>query len=256
MPRNAAIAAGDARFNVLVSALQYVDKTLPGTNLLGALSGATANLTVFAPTDAAFGQLAKDLGYTGVITNEAAVTSFLVGALPVETIRDVILYHVSAGAKTLGQISANPTIATLNGQTIVADGKTLTDKEPDLINPSLVQTNVAATNGIIHVIDRVLLPVNLPGNTVGTITDIVAASGAFDTNSADFDLLLKAVQATGLAGALTNPAADLTVFAPNDAAFVKLATTLGFKGTGEAAGFDYLVEALTLLSGGPAQSHC
>ena len=176
--------------------------------MLGALSGSTANLTVFAPTDAAFGQLAKDLGYTGVVTNEAAVTSFLVGALPVETIRDVILYHVSAGAKTLAQISASPTIATLNGQTIVADGRNLTDKEPDLINPSLVQTNVAATNGNIHVVDRVLLPVNLPGNTVGTITDIVAASGAFDTDGADFDLLQKAVQTANLAGALANPAAD------------------------------------------------
>ena len=250
MPTIAAIAAGDARFNVLVSALQYVDTTLPGTNLLSALSGATANLTVFTPTDAAFGQLAKDLGYTGAVTNESAVTNFLVGALPAETIRDVILYHVSAGAKTLAQIAANPTIATLNGQTIVADGKTLTDKEPDLINPSLLQTNVAASNGIIHVIDRVLLPVNLPGNSVGTITDIVAASGAFDTNGADFDLLLKAVQTAGLTGALANPAADLTVFAPNDAAFLKLATTLGFTGTGESAGFDYLVDALTLLSGG------
>ena len=250
MPTITAIAAGDARFNVLVSALQYVDATLPGTNLLGALSGASANLTVFAPTDAAFGQLAKDLGFTGSITNEAAVTSFLVGALPVETIRDVILYHVSAGAKTLAQISANPTIATLNGQTFTADGKTLTDKEPDLINPSLVQINIAATNGIIHVIDRVLLPVNLPGNTVGTISDIVAASGAFDTNGADFDLLLKAVQTAGLAGALANPTADLTVFAPNDAAFLKLAATLGFTGTDESAGFDYLVDALTLLSAG------
>lgn len=250
MPTIAAIAAGDARFNILVSALQYVDATLPGTNLLGALSGATANLTVFAPTDAAFGQLAKDLGYTGSVTNEAAVTSFIVGALPAATIRDVILYHVSAGAKTLEQIVANPTLATLNGQTIVADGITLTDKEPDLINASLVQTNVTATNGIIHVVDRVLLPVNLPGNTVGTITDIVAASGAFDTNGADFDLLLKAVQTAGLAGTLANPAADLTVFAPNDAAFLKLATTLGFTGTSESAGFDYLVDALTLLSGG------
>lgn len=250
MPTIAAIAVGDARFNILVSALQYVDTTLPGTNLLGALAGTTANLTVFAPTDTAFAQLAKDLGYTGSATNETTVTSFLVAALPAETIRDVILYHVSAGAKTLAQISANPTISTLNGQTIVADGKTLTDKESDLINPSLVQTNIAASNGIIHAIDRVLLPVNLPGNTVGTITDIVAASGAFDTNGADFDLLLKAVQTAGLAGALANPTADLTVFAPNDAAFLKLAAKLGFTGNGEAAGFDYLVDALTLLSGG------
>ena len=89
-----------------------------------------------------------------------------------------------------------------------------------------MQTNIAATNSIIHVIDRVLLPVNLPGNTDGTFTDIVAASGAFDTNGADFDLLLKAVQTTGLAGALADPTADLTVFAPNDAAFLKLAAAL------------------------------
>jgi serralysin len=246
----AAIAAGDARFNILVSALQFVDSNLPGTNLLGALSAAGANLTVFAPTDIAFGQLAKDLGYTGSATDEGAVTSFLVSALSPETIRDVILYHVSAGAKTLAQISANPTVSTLNGQTLTADGITLVDQEPDLINPSLVQTDIAASNGIVHVIDRVLLPVDLPGNDAPTITGIVAASGDFDTNPKDFDLLLKAVQAAGLADTLNNPAADLTVFAPNDAAFLNLAKTLGFKGVTEAAAFDFVVDALTLLSGG------
>jgi serralysin len=250
MPTIAAIAAGDARFNVLVAALQYVDAQLPGTNLLGALSGANANLTVFAPTDAAFGQLAKDLGFTGNVANEAAVTTFLTANLTAETIRDVITYHVSAGAKTVAQITASPTVSTLNGATITADGPTLVDKEPDLINPSLVQTDVHATNGIVHVIDRVLLPINLPGNTAPTITGLVAASGAFDNNGGDFDLLLRAVQAADLAGALGDASADLTVFAPNDAAFLKLATTLGFDGTGEAAAFDYIVDALTLLSGG------
>jgi serralysin len=246
----AAIAAGDARFNILVSALQAVDSALPGTNLLATLSAPGANLTVFAPTDAAFGQLAKDLGFTGNPADEAAVTAFLVSALPATVIRDVILYHVSAGAKALADIAANPTVATLNGQTLTADGITLVDKEPDLINPSLVQTDIAASNGIVHVIDRVLLPTDLPGNDAPTITGIVAASGDFDTNPKDFDLLLKAVQAAGLAGALDDPNADLTVFAPNDAAFMALAKTLGFKGTTEAAAFDYIVEALTLLSGG------
>ncbi len=250
MPTIAAIAAGDARFNVLVAALQYVDAQLPGTNLLGALSGANANLTVFVPTDAAFGQLAKDLGFTGNVVNETAVTTFLTQNLSAETLRDVITYHVSAGAKTVAQITANPTVNTLNGATITADGPTLVDKEPDLINPSLVQTDVQATNGIVHVIDRVLLPVNLPGNTAPTITGLVAASGTFDNNGSDFDLLLKAVQAAGLAGALDDKTADLTVFAPNDTAFLKLADTLGFKGHGESAAFDYLVDALTLLSGG------
>jgi serralysin len=246
----AGIASGDARFNILVSALQYVDANVEGSDLIGALSNTHASLTVFAPTDAAFGQLAKDLGYTGSVTDEGAVTTFLVGALPADTLRDVILYHVSAGAKTLAQISALDEVSTLNGATITPDGVTLIDKEPDLINPSLVATDIHADNGIIHAIDRVLLPVDLPGNDAPTITGIVAASGAFDTNGADFDFLLQAVTAAGLAGALDDATADLTVFAPTDAAFMNLAKALGYDGTTEADGFAYLVDALTLLSKG------
>jgi uncharacterized surface protein with fasciclin (FAS1) repeats len=246
----AAIAAGDARFNVLVQALQFVDAQLPGTNLLGTLSAAGANLTVFAPTDAAFGRLAADLGFAGDITDEAAVAGFLTTTLPAATLRDVILYHVSPGAKTAADIVAAPTVATLNGATIAADAPVLGDAEPDLIDPSLIQTDVAASNGIVHVIDRVLLPFDLPGNDAPTITGIVAASGDVDQNPADFDLLLRAVQAAGLGDALNDPAADLTVFAPNDAAFLNLATALGFAGGTEAQAFDHIVEALTLLSAG------
>jgi len=250
MPSIAAIATGDARFNILVAALQYIDRQLPGSNLVATLAAPNTDVTVFAPTDAAFTQLARDLGYTGSLTNETAVSVFIATAVPVTTLRDVILYHVSAGAKTLDQIASLPAVSTLNGATIRPDGVTLVDREPDLINPSLVQTNIQATNGIVHVIDRVLLPVNLPGNTAPTITGLVAQSGTFDSNGADFDLLLAAVQAAGLGATLNNPNADLTVFAPNDAAFLSLATTLGFAGTGESAAFTYIVDALTLLSGG------
>ncbi|THD85776.1 hypothetical protein E7811_08850 [Aliigemmobacter aestuarii] len=245
----AGIALGDARFNILVNALTYVDATL-STSLVSTLADPSSNLTVFAPTDAAFAQLAKDLGYTGSLTDEAAVTTFLTTNLTAETIRDVILYHVSAGAKTLAQVAALDEVPTLNGATFAPDGVTLVDKEPDLLNPSLIQTNVTADNGIIHVIDRVLLPIDLPGNDAPTIAGIVASSGAFDRNGADFDLLLAAVQAAGLAGALNDPDADLTAFAPNDAAFLGLARALGFKGGSEEAAFGYLVRALTLLSGG------
>lgn len=249
MPTIAGIASSNANFNILVSALGFVDAQLPGSNLVQTLNTAGANLTVFAPTDAAFGQLAKDLGYTGAATNEGGVTSFLTIALTPQTLRDVILYHVSAGAKTAAQVQAANSITTLNG-VITPDGTTLIDREPDLINPTLVQTNIHASNGIIHAIDRVLLPINLPGNTAPTITGIVAASGSYDTNANDFDLLLSAVKAAGLADALNNPAADLTVFAPTDGAFLSLAKTLGYAGTTEKAAFDYLVDALTLLSGG------
>jgi uncharacterized surface protein with fasciclin (FAS1) repeats len=249
MPTIAAIAAGDARFNVLVNALSYVDSQLPGTNLLPTLSDAAVDLTVFAPTDAAFARLAADLGYTGPATDEGAVTGFLVGALPAETIRDVILYHVAAGSQTLADIEADPTVTTLNGATFTADGPTLVDNEPDLIDPALVQTDVAADNGIVHVIDRVLLPFDVPGNDAPSIAGIVAASGGTpDTNGADFDILLQAVTTAGLAGTLDG-AGDFTVFAPTDAAFLRLAHGLGYSG-GEDGAFAYLAESLSLLVAG------
>jgi uncharacterized surface protein with fasciclin (FAS1) repeats len=250
MPTIAGIVADDSRFNVLLSALQYVDSQLPGSSLVATLSAQATDVTVFAPTDAAFGQLAVDLGFTGNVNNEAAVTSFIVSALPATTIRDVLLYHVSPESRTLAEVAALDTVPTLNGATFAPDGVTLVDAEPDLINASLIQTDVAATNGIVHVIDRVLLPVDLAGNDASTITGIVAASGAYDRNGADFDILLNAVVTAGLGDTLANPTADLTVFAPDDAAFLALASALGFEGQSESAAFDYLVESLTLLSGG------
>lgn len=250
MPSIAAIASGDDRFLILVQALSYVDTAIPGSNLIATLSSHSAELTVFAPTDAAFGQLAVDLGFHGNPSDEDAVVSFLTTAVPAETLKTVILYHVSAGALTANEVAALESIPTLAGVNIGTDLPTLVDAEPDLIDPSLVQTDIIATNGVIHAIDRVLLPIDLPGNDAPTITDIVAASGEFDSNGRDFDLLLQAVTAAGLAGALDDPEADLTVFAPNDAAFIKLAKTLGFEGSGEGDAFAYIVDALTLLSGG------
>ena len=89
------------------------------------------------------------------------------------------------------------------------------------------------------------------GSDKPTIAGIVAASGSsFDRNPWDYDVLLKAVQTAGLVDALNDPAAQLTVFAPNDRAFVLLARDLGFGGWDEAAAWDFLVGALTALGGG------
>ncbi|MFN3644694.1 MAG: fasciclin domain-containing protein [Gemmobacter sp.] len=250
MPSILDIAAGDARFSILVQVVGFVDANVPGANIATALGDTTADLTTFAPTNTAFGRLATDLGFTGDADDAGAVTAFLAGALPAATLRDVLLYHVASGSLTAAGIAAAPTVTTLLGASFTANGPVLVDNEPDLLNPTLIQTDVAATNGIVHVIDRVLLPVDIEGNDAPTITGIVAASGTFDGNRSDFDILLAAVQAAGLAGTLDDPAASLTVFAPDDGAFIAAARALGFDGRGEKAAFDYLVEALTLLSGG------
>ncbi|MFN0060387.1 MAG: fasciclin domain-containing protein [Planctomycetota bacterium] len=86
-----------------------------------------------------------------------------------------------------------------------------------------------------------------------TITDIVAASGGegmFDSNRFDYDILLNAVLAADLAGALGDPTASFTVFAPNDLAFVRLARDLGYAGTDESGAWSFLVSTLTDLGGG------
>ena len=85
-----------------------------------------------------------------------------------------------------------------------------------------------------------------------TITDIVLASGGdFDEDRRDFDILLNAVVTADLADALADPNAELTVFAPNDRAFVRLARDLGYEGGyDEEAAWNYLVGALTELGGG------
>lgn len=86
-----------------------------------------------------------------------------------------------------------------------------------------------------------------------TITDIVASSGSpgeFDRNPFDYDILLQAVVAADLAEALGNPEADLTVFAPNDLAFILTARDLGFRGFSEEGAWNFLVGALSELNNG------
>ena len=261
LPNIVDIATGSDDFNLLVRALSTA-------GLVETIQNAP-DLTVFAPTDAAFTALAVDLGFEGDQADEGAVFGFIVEALtelgggdPIPLLTDILLYHVSPHAKTAAQIDAQDQVSTLlEGATFGTEGSELIDNEPDVANPNIVTPDLAASNGIVQVLDRVLLPIDIPGNEpmpepepepeLPTLTGLVSASGGeFDRNSNDFDLLLNAVQAADLAGVLDDPNADLTVFAPNDAAFVGLAQTLGFDGRDEGEAFSYIVKSLSLLSGG------
>ena len=84
-----------------------------------------------------------------------------------------------------------------------------------------------------------------------TITAIVASSGGeFDRNIFDYDILLNAVIAADLADTLDDPSIDVTVFAPNDLAFIRTARDLGYRGYSEEGAWNFLVTALTDLGGG------
>lgn len=85
----------------------------------------------------------------------------------------------------------------------------------------------------------------------GTITEIVAASGGeFDGNRNDFDVLLNAVLTAELDGALADPHANVTVFAPTDRAFIRLAAQFGYLGNDEGEAFAAIVSVLTELGNG------
>ena len=91
------------------------------------------------------------------------------------------------------------------------------------------------------------------GSKPGTIVDVLVAksgSGAFDHSHSDYDILITAVKAANLVGPLSNPAASLTLFAPDDAAFIRTARSLGFTGWDEQGAWNFLVGALTGLGNG------
>lgn len=252
----AGIATGDSNFSILVAALGFID-TENGTNYVGLLSDPDTEFTVFAPTNAAFVTLATDLGFAGDTGDLDAVTAFLTG-LGADTLETVVTYHVLGGTVTAGDLTSGPlaaqgTVTTLQGGTIdISELPVLGDKEPDLLDPSLLATDIFADNGVVHVIDRVLLPVDFPGNDAPSIADIVVETSStegFDDNGGDFDILLAALGEAGLVETFANPG-DFTVFAPTDSGFVALSQGLGYDGSDEAGATAYLLDALRLLNGG------
>lgn len=126
-----AISAGD--FTTLVTALNEAD-------LVSALE-AEGPYTVFAPTDEAFKKLPKDV-LSNLLNDK-------------EALKNVLLYHVVSGDITSKQIVKLNEAMTLNGSDIkikVDDGKVMVN------DSQVVGADVMASNGIIHVIDTVLLP--------------------------------------------------------------------------------------------------
>ena len=148
LPSVVTFAVADPTFSTLVSALTRDDLT---TDFVGVLSTATgtspAPFTVFAPTNDAFGSLLSELGVSGL------------GDIDEPTLDAVLKIHVVAGANVFDtDLTDNLTVSTLGGDITanVTGCATLTDTNGRISD--IIATNVQANNGIIHAINKVILP--------------------------------------------------------------------------------------------------
>ena len=177
-------AAAAGSFNTLLTAAK-------AAGLAEELS--TGEYTVFAPTDEAFNKIDK------------AVIADLLKPENKDQLAAILKYHVVEG-KVMASDAAKLTGApTLNGQRLALD---VTATPPTVGKAKVVKTDIVCSNGIIHVVDSVIMP------TTKTIPEVATEAGKFKT-------LLAAAKAAGLAETLGTDG-PFTVFAPTDAAFAKL----------------------------------
>jgi len=145
--------ANGSDYDILVQALV-------ATGLDKTLDDPSSTFTVFAPNDRAFERLVTDL--TGKApASEAAALKTITSTFTGEQITDILLYHVVAGKKLSPvKVLFSHEIEMANGGTIEPRGIVLRDETPDLKNPKLVlrAIDIKASNGVIHTIDRVLVP--------------------------------------------------------------------------------------------------
>ena len=186
----------DPEYSILVEVVAAAD-------LVETLNG-SGPFTVFAPTNTAFASLLTELG----VTKEALLAD-------TELLTAVLTYHVFPASVPRASVPLGKAIATVQGgifkidsvgaDLIVTDGRNRTSK--------IIATDLGASNGVIHTIDKVILPADK--------TIVETAQGI-----PDFSILVEAVVAAELVEALS-AAGPLTVFAPTNEAFAALLEELG-----------------------------
>jgi len=129
------VAIGAGIFNTLVAAVQAAE-------LVDVLKS-EGPFTVFAPTDEAFAALP-----------DGTVESLLLPENK-ELLTSILLYHVVPGAVTAADVVGLESAATVNGASISIG---VSDSGVTIDNANVIQTDVAASNGVIHIIDAVILP--------------------------------------------------------------------------------------------------
>ncbi len=185
------------------SIMDLVDATSDLSTLKAAIDAASLRetldgdgpFTVFAPTNAAFAELDADV-LAFLLDNPAELTK-------------VLTYHVVSG-KVLSTDLSDGDVTTLNGGDVTVD----LSNGVMINNANVTAADVDASNGVVHIINKVLIPDNLILPTTETIMDLVDATS-------DLSTLKTAIDAASLRETL-NGDGPFTVFAPTNAAFAEL----------------------------------
>lgn len=189
-------AVANGNFTTLVTALQ-------ATNLDTVLADASATFTVFAPTDDAF-----------ALIGDETINTLLENT---EVLSSILLQHVVSGA-AVDSVTAYSLNGTLVETESTASIELKINSMTDMLmfgGANIVMKDIYTTNGVIHVIDAVVVgDVDIPAPAM-SLVDVASTNGSFTT-------LVSALQMTGLDTTLADLDSDYTVFAPSDAAFAKL----------------------------------
>lgn len=205
-------------YSLLVEAVQ-------AAGLVDTLKG-RGPFTVFAPTNTAFVNLLGELETTkdALFADKPLLTA-------------VLTYHVLAARVPAADIPFGRAITTVETGIFKIDnvgGPVITDERNRTANIKV--TNLYASNGVIHGIDKVILP--------GDKDIVQTAIALSQAETPEFTLLVEAVVAAGLVGALKEPG-PLTVFAPTDAAFAAALSELGVSKDDLFANTELLAQILT-----------
>jgi uncharacterized surface protein with fasciclin (FAS1) repeats len=214
LPDVVQLAQANPDLSILVEAVIAADLT-------ATLKGA-GPFTVFAPNNAAFAALLGELNLT---------KAQLLADKPLLTA--VLTYHVLAGKVERAQIPLGKAISTVQGGVfkIDANGAVLTITDGRNRKPAILATDIQAGNGVVHVVDRVLLPAD---------RNIVQTAQALP----QFSILVEAVVAANLQGTLSGTG-PFTVFAPTNDAFAALLAELGVSKAALLANTALLTRVLT-----------
>lgn len=191
------IAASNPNFSTLVQILSLPEMS----DLLAAANDPTADLTVFAPTNAAFDATLAALGKNSI------------NDLPTGILKEIVSYHILGGAVFSNELSNGAVPTLLPGESVTVD---VSGNGVKIDNANVISADIAAINGVIHAVDGVLLP-SYVATAVGNIGEVVLFNK-------DFTILAAALRKAELLDAVSTTD-NITVFAPDNAAFVKAGIT-------------------------------